>query len=219
MNKAKTKQRERVVNNDSYESADGLGSGLINAFKNDVAKGISNDLWEQLLATSDKENNEKAPAGDMAEGQEISFKKKKAQQEAKKTQETVKRVDAGIDYAREIIHAERRIRAEGNQVLSVRIEEIVIELKRLTKESKALESQFREVTAMVMPKEVGKYHQNFFEWMLTVVKTARMRVENAEQWLKTVSGKGKKKDFWGMYKKHGTSFGLSSERGVAQQTG
>jgi hypothetical protein len=212
MAKAKTKQRERI-NNDSYESTDNLGRGLVTSLKNDVAKGITTGLWEQLLTAKGEYTGK--TYGDMTEGQEVSFKKEEFKKEAKNNV----RIEAAIDYSRTIVNAERRIGNENSQKMSMHVEQILIELKQLAKSSKDLESQFREVTTVSMPKTPGKYHQNFFEWMLSIVKSARTRVESAEQWLKAVSGKGKKKDFWGMYKKHGTSFGLSGERTVAQQTG
>jgi hypothetical protein len=212
MSKAKTKQRERA-NDDSFESVDSLGKGLANSFKNDVVKGFSHDFWEQLLAA--KGETREGASGDLREGEEISFKREEFRREAKKNAQ----IEAGIDYRRDIIHAEKRIGNENSQRLSIRVEEIIIELKNLSKSSKALETEFRGITTIAMPKTPGKYHQNFFEWMLSVVRTARIRVESAEQWLKAIGGKGKKKDYWGLYKKHGTSFGLSGERTVAQQTG
>jgi hypothetical protein len=212
MNKAKTKQRERV-NDDSFEATGSLGKGLADTFKNDVVKGFTHDLWEQLLATTGETRG--GASGDLREGEEISFKREEFRREAKRNAQ----IEAGIDYKRDIIHAERRIRNVDSQQLSVRVEEIIIELKKLSSSSKALETEFKGIATITMPQAPGKYHQNFFEWMLTVVRSARARVESAEQWLKTISGKGKKKDYWGLYKKHGTSFGLSGERTVAQQTG
>jgi hypothetical protein len=214
MAKTKAKQRERI--DDSYEAPKETPRGVVKTLKADVVDGFKHDILEQFFGKSESGSKK---SGEMVQGQEISFKKEEARQNASKVETRVQRVEAGIDYARQVINSEKIIRSEGNQVLATRIEEIVIELKHLTRESKALETQFRDITTVVMPRTPGKYHQNFFEWMLTVVRSARMRVENAEQWLKVVSGKGKKKDYWGMFKKHGTSFGLSSERVVAQQTG
>ncbi len=209
MAKVKIKQRERSDEN-SIEAAKSIGKGVVDSFKNDLVKESVHDLWKQLLSV--KEEPDLKTKGDLIEGEEISFKK------TEKKKNIV--IEAGINYKSEMLYGEKRIRNEQNQMLSVRVEEIIHELKKLAKTSKTLEIEFRGITQVSMPKTPGKYHQNFLEWMLTVVKTARIRVENAEQWLKAVSGKGKrKKDFWGLYKKHGTSFGLSGERAVSQQTG
>jgi hypothetical protein len=55
--------------------------------------------------------------------------------------------------------------------------------------------------------------------MLTVIRGARMKVEDSGAWLSTMQGKKGKKNYWAMFKKHGTSFGMSNERQVATQTG
>jgi hypothetical protein len=70
------------------------------------------------------------------------------------------------------------------------------------------------------PKEVGKYHQNFFEWVLIQIQQARVRVEDSSSWLGAVNKKGQgQKGYGGMFKKHGTNFGMSNQRSVATQTG
>jgi hypothetical protein len=82
--------------------------------------------------------------------------------------------------------------------------------------------EFGGFTVQQTTKEPGKYYINFFEWLLIVIKTAQEKVENSRAWLNTVKGKGRKgdtPDYWQMYKKHGTSFGPSSERSTATQTG
>ncbi len=207
MAKVKTKGHNKIEEN-SIEAIRGLGQGVVKSFKEDLVKESIHDIWKQLLSVRGETQR---ASGDLIEGEEISFKK----EENKKNV----RIEAGIDYRREILQAEKIVRKEQDQVLLQRVEEIVIELKKLSKTSKTLEVEFKGITQITTPKTPGKYHQNFFEWMLSVVKTARIRVESAEQWLKTISGKGRKKDYWGLYKKHGTSFGLSGERAVSQQTG
>lgn len=215
MAKTKSKQRERA-NEDSFETqktTKSLGKGLVDSFKNDLLKASPSTFWEQLLTV--KGEKDQKTAGDMSEGEEISFKREQIVKEAKKNAQ----IEAGINYKQEIIHATERIRRGQTQEIAVRVEEIVIELKKLAKSSKTLEAQFKTITTVTMPKKPGKYHQNFFEWMFNVVKSARTRVESAENWLKAIAGKGKGKDYWSQYKKHGTSYGLSGERAVAQQTG
>ncbi len=212
MAKVKIKQEGKLEEN-PIEAVRNIGRNFSDSVKNDVLKESARTFWEQLLTSKKTDSKERSQtSGELIEGEEISFNKK--------TEKEKTRIEAAIDYKSEIIHAERRIGNEHNQELSAKIQELIIELKKLTKSSKTLEIQFKEVNAQIAPiNKPGKYHQNFFEWMLSVVKTARVRVESAEQWLKAVAGKGKKKDFWGLYKKHGTSFGLSGERAVSQQTG
>lgn len=212
MAKVKIKQEGKLEEN-PIEAVRNIGRSFGDSVKNDVLKESARTFWEQLLSSKKTDNKERSQvSGELIAGEEISFNKKAEKENL--------RMEAAIDYRSEIIHAERKIGNEYNRELNTRIQELIIELRKLTKSSKTLEIQFKEVNAQIAPiTKPGKYHQNFFEWMLSVVKTARIRVESAEQWLKAVGGKGKKKDFWGLYKKHGTSFGLSGERAVAQQTG
>jgi len=56
--------------------------------------------------------------------------------------------------------------------------------------------------------------------MIGIVKNLRQKVEEGRTWLAAFSQrKIKKMGYWKMYKKHGTTFGLSHERTVATQTG
>ena len=98
----------------------------------------------------------------------------------------------------------------------------IADARILAASSKELEIQFKDVVVEQRIVKPGKYHQSFFEWMLIIVKTARMRVEDAGTWLSVMHGKKNKRhsqNYWQMFKKHGTTFGLSNERVVATQTG
>lgn len=142
-----------------------------------------------------------------------------AQEDTKKHEKTEKRphIEAGIDYAGEIIHAEKRVRSQETRELQQKIQEIMAELKKLAATSKELQSQFREVAVEQAPVNPGKYHENFMEWMLITIRTIRQRVEDSGQWLQAMSSKKDKKGYWSMFKKHGTMFGMSGERSVSNQ--
>src|ERR1035437_8382181 len=129
------------------------------------------------------------------------------------------KVEAGWDYTGEVIHSERRIAQTENRELNAKVSEIIIELKKLTKSSKELEITFREITVEQNPVNPGKYHLNFFEWMLSTIKSARMKIEDSANWTSLFATKKGKKDYWSLFKKHGTSFGSSGERTTATQTG
>ena len=190
------------------------------------AKEVLSSLWEQLLGPSKKSG------GEMKEGEAINFSNKyegtepnKEQKdldsllEEKRSNEKLLRVDAGIDYRSEILHAERRINLSERREMSQKINQIIEELKKLAKSSRALEVEFREVVVTEAPVNPGKYHLNFFEWMFSIIQSARLRVEESANWISAVSSKRSKKDYWGLSKRHGTSFSLSGERVVATQVG
>lgn len=100
------------------------------------------------------------------------------------------------------------------------IEKLKEQVTLLEKSEKALTSQITKIKVEQLPKKSGIYHIRFFEWLLGVVKQLRMKVEEGRAWLATFTNRKKKKmGYWNMYKKHGTTFGLSHERTLSTQTG
>lgn len=177
------------------------------ALKNELRNDV-NLAWRQLLGTENQKSNQQS-AGDFNEGQEITFSKA----------EKRVNIEAGIDYFREIIHAETTINRKDEAHLETKIQEIVIELKKLSESSKELELEFKDITVATLPVKPGKYHLNFFEWMLVTIQNARMRIEDSSAWAGVISGKKNKKDYWTLVKNQGTSFMLSGERTPANQVG
>lgn len=129
------------------------------------------------------------------------------------------RAEAAIDYHRDIVKNRERASKNETREMQQNIEQIKIELSKLVASSQVLKLEFAEVSVEQSPTEVGNYQLNFYEWMLAVIRSAREKVEDSGAWLGTVKGKGDKRGYWGMFKKHGTTFGLSGERAVATQVG
>lgn len=124
------------------------------------------------------------------------------------------------DYHREIINASKNESRKEMSEMNNRVQQIQVELKKLIATSKELQMEFGSFVVQQNPTNPGQYYINFFEWMLVIIRSAREKAENSRAWLSTVKGKhGKKVDYWDMYQKNGTSFGLSGERVVATQTG
>jgi len=200
-----------------------LGSSIKDSIKDDLGKGIVGDVleqtlaWDKMLGTDVAERGNGETSGDLIQGQEISLNKKKKAE--KPAQERRPRIEAGWDYTAEIIHAEKRISQTENKELNARVSEIMVELKKLAHSSKELEITFRDITVEQAPVKAGKYHLNFFEWMLSIIRSARMKIEDSANWASLFAAKKGKKEYWSLFKKHGTSFGLSGERTVATQTG
>lgn len=211
--KKQKKQTKQFINKNAVEALQELGTGIATTVKNDVAKGMMTDLWDQFLGV-DKYKKSAKESGDLQEGQELNLNAKK-----NKKEETAEIALPGLDYQREILYGEKRVIKENRQVIEVKIQEIIIEIKKLTAQSKELQAQFKEITVEMLPVNPGQYHLNFFEWMISVIRQARMKVEDSSAWLSLFASKKGKKEYWAMFKKHGTTFGLSNERVVATQTG
>lgn len=124
-----------------------------------------------------------------------------------------------IDYHHDIVKSREKLSKQENHEMKQNIEQIKVEIAKLVASSQELKMEFSSITAEQSLPNVGVYHINFFEWMLTVIRSARQKVEDSQSWMGAVKGKGAKRDYWGMFKKHGTTFGLSGERAVATQVG
>lgn len=167
-----------------------------------------------------KYDNQERAGGELTEGQELSLSDVKTMQHEQEQKEEVARfldIDPGLDYKREVLGQEHQRRESQN--LERKVDEIIFELKKLAQSSKELQAEFKDVVVEQRITKPGKYHMTFFSFLLTLLKAARQKIEDSGAWLQASKGKATKKGYWGMFKQHGTSFGLSNERVVATQTG
>lgn len=107
---------------------------------------------------------------------------------------------------------------QEEQGLAQKIEAVRSELKALSVSIKKFNAEVDKAVSEV-PVHPGIYHLTFLERLRTVIKHLRQNIDNSSMWLSAHSGRKKKMGFWGMYKKHGTTFGLSHERSLATQAG
>jgi predicted transcriptional regulator len=174
--------------------------------------------FDQILGMSDsREKLKKNQETVLFEGQEVSLEK--LQEEKAKTEEKNREVETDINYFKEIIHAEEKTISRGNQELEVQLKEIMAEIKKLADSSRELQMQFKTVAVEQYTVKPGKYHKTFFSWLLSIIRVARMKVEDSGAWLTAMHNKKKSRDYWTIAKKRGTSFTLNNERTVATQVG
>lgn len=98
------------------------------------------------------------------------------------------------------------------------IDAIRAELKQLIASLKDLH---QEVQTAVTQEDVdpGIYHLNFYDQLRTFIHALRQQVEDSRSWLASFHSRKKKMGYWNMFKKHGTTFGLSNERSLATSAG
>lgn len=194
----------------------------------DQFSGISDDFFSQLLGLdfgTNERKTEKSMKGEMRQGQEITLSElrvtaaMKPRAEYTKPTERKAAILPGIDYRSEIVHAGERLSRKESRELEKRIEDITVELKRLISSSQVLSMEFSEITVQTPPVTPGKYHLNFFEWLLIEIRRIRMKVEDAGAWLSVMKSKKSQRKYGVLAKKHGTTFTLSGERSTATQTG
>jgi len=224
MNKAVTRKKQPSISiKNPLEAGQNIAKGFVGSVATDVVKSGVGDFWKQVLGAGNSATNSETnvyhetTSGDLSEGEELILNNvKRREQKAKSYQ--IEAGEVAIEYKRRILHGESRPAYRITQGIETKTQEILIEIKRLIQTSKELQVQFKEVTVTQIPNP-GKYHQTFFEWMLSVIKQARIKVEDSRAWLAVTKNKQQKRQYWTMFKKHGTSFGLSNERVVATQTG
>lgn len=219
MTKTVARKKQQNINTNTIESQRNIG-GVIVQHLFDNAKGVAYDARSQLLGpmfgVGERSTGEKV-SGDLVEGQEIILRNRQGWDNEEKA--VTLDIKPGIDYRREILEGGKKILHENTRLIQTKVEEILIEIKKIASAQKELEVELGEVTIEQRIVSPGKYHLNFLEWLLSVIRLARTKIEDSSAWLSAFQSKKTKKQYWAMFKKHGTTFGLSNERVVATQTG
>ena len=217
----KVKSPALNIDKNPLETLRSVSSSVSKAASEELKKDAWNS-WEMLLGVGSFGKAE----GEMREGEEVdpaaklkAEEKKKEEQELAEKKAKLKNIETGINYTAEVIHAERRITQETTREIKMTVQEIIIELGKIKSTSKEIEREIKDVDTLNLPENPGKYHVSFFEWVLAVVRTARMKIEDSKMWMNQMSSKSAKKAHWTQDKRKGTQFGLSGERIVATQTG
>ena len=220
MKKTKGKAKQ-YVNKNPIEQMLGVASGVGQAGA-DLGKSVINlDNWDQYLGLEESEEKKKKYSGELTEGQVLELRKihKQDQEGAEKAEKIKAHVEPGLEYVREIVHSGERAVSRENQEVEAQLRELMAEIKKLADSSKELQTQFKEIAIEQHAVKPGKYHKNFFTWMLSMIRTARQKVEDSGAWLAAMQSKKKSREYGAMSKKHGTTFSLSNERVVATQVG
>ncbi len=221
---AKSKKKINQVKN-THETEKSLMGQFSDSVKKDLGQGAVDDLWEQLLGTSLKKGKaQEAQTANDVEQNAAKFADKgdifsKSSTDRSEIRKASPEIAAAIDYHGEVARQSENTSKKEVHQMNTQIQEVMIELRQLINSSKVLQMEFAGIAVEDKPPVVGKYHVNFFEWMLIAIRSAREKVEDSGAWLQAMKGKGKSKNYWGMFKKHGTTFGLSGERAVATQVG
>lgn len=195
---AQPKKRQTTYTNDSIiESLRSLGGGVGKAVTRDVVGKVGSGALASLFGNPPKR-------GEMRANESIDFPQ----------------------YTRETLRP-RPIRPEFDRTQLVRLDETHVreQLEAVRAELKVLAVSVKNFNQDVQKaiNEVsvhpGIYHLNFMERLRSILKILREQIEDSRSWLALSTNRKKKRQYWGMYKKHGTQFGLSSERTLATQAG
>jgi len=190
---ASTKGKAKTIAGSVFEQLKNLGSSAVKSTVSEAGK-IASGVPQNILKT--QRGTEESMASDFAYNPERFIPK--------------------IEKPKRVKTPEMLLFSNQEREESLRIKrEIVI----LEKRQKTVIAEASRISMQALPEKVGIYHIRFFEWVLALLRDLHKKVSESATWLSHLNSKRRKKGYWGMFKKHGTSFGLSGERTVATQSG
>lgn len=193
MGTQKKKQPARAPNTILEQLRD-VGGGVAKSVKSDLLGGVGTGILNELFSPTRK---------DLKPGEEVIISRK----------EELPAI--GIKKPETVLFTAQ----EAN--LAQEVEAVRTELKKTVEELKELNTAVVEVEKAVAqtPVKAGKYHLSFFARLRAILRLFRQQVSESRVWLEASFAKKRKRQYWFMFKKHGTTFGLSSERVIATQAG
>lgn len=195
-----TKKPTTYTNDSILEALRDLSGGVGKTVTRDVAGKVASDALSSLLG------------GDMRPNQPVDFPDRMPMP---------KRPERFYPpFMRPEVRsvAPRPVIKEDQQKLAQQIESVRQELKAIAASIQSLNAEIGKAVAEV-PVNPGVYHANFFERLKSILKILREQIDDSRSWLTMHTSRKKKMGYWGMYKKHGTTFGLSNERSLATSAG
>ncbi len=204
--KTRSAKKSAVYNNDSIlEALRDLGGGVGRTVTRDVAGKVATDALTSLFGSVPKQ-------GELKPNQQLHMPDKQTKPEpARERFYPPFMQPEARPAARPVIH-------EDQEKLQKQIESVRQELKAIASSIQSLNTEIGKAVQAV-PVNPGIYHANFFERLRSVLKVLREQIDDSRSWLTMHTSRKKKMGYWGMYKKHGTTFGLSNERSLATSAG
>lgn len=207
---------QQIARNNLIETLGKDASDFGKDFKKQIKSNFhdaGSDVRTQVIGP---EKSSPKKGGDLTMGQEINLKAQSQQKEAPQIER--KNAAPAIEYHQEIRRSSERMSRKESREIEYQIREIMEELQRLINSSdKVMQMHYADFSVGQAPVTPGKYHLNFFTYMLSVIRSARQKVEDSGAWLNIAKRKG------GMiqqaWKKGNTSVTMSNKRQVAIQTG
>ena len=200
MNQGQQKQNSKkpnpfIVGDNVLETVRSLGSAVGKTVQQDVVKQIPNDMLRDIFGTQPQPQ-------ELQQNESITVQPEKHIHPHVSNQELIQ------PFIQKDI-----------QETKAQLESIRHELQALSKSMKGFHQEV-EKAVLEMPVNPGVYHLNFFEQLRSFIQSLRETLDDSRVWLAAFNNNSKKKrGYWGMYKKHGTTFGLSSERTASTQSG
>ena len=191
------KKKPQIYRNDNVlESLRGVGSSVGKTIVKDVIAQSGADMLRSILGGTPQ-------SGELKQNQTIEFAK-------------TPEVQPSVQPRK--IESRQTRPSSDEQEVKKKIEAIRGELKALSQSIRSLRQEISK-TIMEVPVDPGIYHLNFFDHLRSYLTTMKQEIDDSRTWLMAFNTCKAKKGYWGQFKKHGTSFGMSSERSIATSAG
>lgn len=192
-----------------FESMKGIGGGIAKGVKNDFGKGVAKGVGRSFGSFF---------------GTGFSGENLDRQERPPYWAERKERIPQQTYYERQRYEEKvlfTHVEFKRHQEIERQIQAIRAELEAIIEEMKMLGKEVTEAKKTLASTEVnpGKYHVGIFDRIRQFLKLLRKQISESRSWLEVTYTKKKARRYWWMYKKHGTTFGLSYERVIATQAG
>lgn len=194
-NQQKPKKKPVIRANNLIETVRPIGTGVTKTLKKDVVGGVLEGALQSVVGTNKM-------SGELQPNQTIVFGKEQEKRPRIQTRE----------------HMRPPKPDEIETGLAQKIEAVRQELKALAESIKSLDINVHKAISET-PAKPGVYHITYYERLRSFLHMMRMKVEDSSSWLQVTCKRKERMGFFGMFKKHGTKWGLSSERKIARAAG
>lgn len=117
----------------------------------------------------------------------------------------------------------REVFSNKQEMENRRVQELVVALSKevasLKYQTAQISGEIQNITVETVTSGPQTYHISFFETILAMLRDIKKDIVKSRTWLSAFNSKKQKKGYWAMFKKHGTSFAMSDERGIATSAG
>lgn len=190
------------------ESLKDISGGATDSLRNDLLKETTRNFFEQLVGAREQNYSGEITPGETVELTEVFSGKSEEKKKAR----------VQISLERSLFEEEKLRTDKRTNELRLQLHALMQEVFALAQSTQGL-GEATEVASMQAPVNPGVYHVSFFEKLLSFMKSFRKRIENAALWLNATNSRAEKKNFWSIYKKHGSKFLLSPDHYLQRSAG
>lgn len=205
--KSKNQKAQRQTN--VVEALKDVGSSAVKSFKDDLLKGTSQEVINQILGR----RQEKKYSGDLEAGESLDVNEVLSGK-----YEENQKIRRSVAFERTILDEEKSQIETKRRQLMLELHALSQEVLRLAQSTQELGEQTK-IAAIQAPVNPGIYHLVFFEKLIEFIVSFRKKIDSSVVWLKAQNKRSEKKNYWAMYKKKGSSFLLSPEHYLQRSAG